>query len=249
MPRLVERAHLRGFLHCHTSASDGSSSLREIAQSCQAAGYQYVGITGHSRAAAYAGDLSIEDVRKQWQEIDALNTSRTGFQVLKGIESDILIDGALDDPDHVLAGFDFIIGSIHSRFSLSSDEMTQRVCHAMDSPYLTILGHPTGRLLLSREPYAIDLEQVFLKAAASGVAIEINADPHQLDLDRRALADARAHGVMITIGADAHNAAGLANVEFGVGIARKGGLGRDAILNCRDVGGFLAFAQARRGQL
>jgi DNA polymerase (family 10) len=245
VPRLVERADLRGFLHCHTSASDGSNSIAQIAEACQAAGYQYVGITDHSRAAAYAGGLSVEDVRKQWQEIDAINRTLSGFRVLKGIESDILADGTLDYPDDVLAGFDFVIGSIHSRFDLGREAMTERVCRAMESPYLTVLGHPTGRLLLSREAYPIDLDRVIAKAAETGVAIEINADPHRLDLDWRMLAAARARGVMISIGADAHNVAGLANVEFGVGIARKGGLGPDAILNCLGADGFIAFARAR----
>jgi DNA polymerase (family 10) len=247
VPRLLEAGDLRGFLHCHTSASDGSNSVRDIAEACRAAGYTYAGITDHSRAAAYAGGLAIDDIRRQWDEIDAVNATLDGFRVLKGIESDILVDGALDYPDDVLAGFDFIIGSIHSRFNLSRAEMTERVCRAMASPWFTILGHPTGRLLLSREPYQIDLEQVFDTAAAAGVAIEINADPHRLDLDWRVLADARARGVMISIGADAHNLAGLANVAFGVGIARKGGLGPDDVLNCRDAEGFLAFARARRG--
>ena len=245
VPRLLERGDLRGFLHCHTNASDGSNTIPQIVAACQAAGYQYVGITDHSRAAAYAGGLSVEQIHAQWAEIDAINSTLTGCRVLKGIESDILVDGTLDYPDDVLAGFDFIIGSIHSRFNLSRDEMTQRVCRAMESQYLTIIGHPTGRLLLSREPYAIDLEQVCDQAAATGVAIEINADPHRLDLDWRVLADARARGSTISIGADAHNVAGLANVEFGIGIARKGGLGPDTILNCRDADGFLAFARRR----
>jgi DNA polymerase (family 10) len=245
VPRLVERSDMRGFLHCHTSASDGSNSITQIAEACQAAGYEYVGITDHSRAAAYAGGLSVENVRKQWQEIDAINEQLSGFRVLKGIESDILADGALDYPDDVLAGFDFVIGSIHSRFNLSRDEMTDRVCRAMDSRYLTILGHPTGRLLLAREAYPIDLDRVMTRAGETGVAIEINADPHRLDLDWRMLAGARARGVMISIGADAHNVAGLANVEFGMGVARKGGLGPDAILNCRDADGFVAFARKR----
>ncbi|MES1259868.1 MAG: DNA polymerase/3'-5' exonuclease PolX [Gemmatimonadota bacterium] len=246
VPVLLERAQLRGFLHCHTTASDGTNSVQQIADACRAAGYQYAGITDHSRAAAYAGGLSVDDLRKQWDEIDALNARLSGFRLLKGIESDILVDGALDYPDEVLAGFDFVIGSIHSRFNLSRVEMTERVCRAIENPYLTILGHPTGRLLLSREPYQIDLEQVFDRAAANGVAIEINADPHRLDLDWRVLADARSRGVMISIGADAHNLAGLANIDFGVGIARKGRLGPDDILNTRDLDGFLAFAQARR---
>ncbi len=245
VPRLVERADLRGFLHCHTSASDGSNSIAQLAEACQAAGYQYVGITDHSRAAAYAGGLSIENARKQWQEIDAINEALAGFRVLKGIESDILADGTLDYPDDLLAGFEFVIGSIHSRFDLGREEMTERVCRAMESPYLTILGHPTGRLLLSREAYPIDLDRVIAKAAETGVAIEINADPHRLDLDWRMLAAARARAVMISIGADAHNVAGLANVDFGVGVARKGGLGPDAILNCLDAEAFVAFARGR----
>lgn len=245
VPSLVEFKDLRGFLHCHTSASDGTNTIQQLADACQAAGYEYLGITDHSRAAAYAGGLSPDEIRRQWEAIDLINGTLSGFRVLKGIESDILADGALDYPDDLLAGFDFVIGSIHSRFNLSRDEMTERVCRAMDSRYLTILGHPTGRLLLSREPYPIDLDRVFDKAAATGVAIEINADPHRLDLDWRVLGDARARGVMISIGADAHNLAGLANVDFGVGIARKGGLGPDAVLNCRDVGGFLAFARGR----
>jgi DNA polymerase (family 10) len=246
VPDLVELPDMLGFLHCHTSASDGSNSVEQIAHACHAAGYRYAGITDHSRAAAYAGGLSVDAVHRQWDEIDGVNATLSGFRILKGIESDILADGALDYPDEVLAGFDFIIGSIHSRFNLARDEMTDRVCRAMDSPYLTILGHPTGRLLLSRDAYPIDLDRVIGKAAATGVAIEINADPHRLDLDWRQLAEARQRGVMISIGADAHNIAGLANVEFGVGIARKGGLGPDHILNCRDAAGFLAFARARR---
>lgn len=246
VPRLLERGDLKGFLHCHTTYSDGSNSAAEIAAACRAEGYAYVGITDHSKAAAYAGGLGPEELRKQWAEIDALNASDPGIRVLKGIESDILIDGALDYPDELLAGFDFVIGSIHSRFNLSEREMTDRVCRALESPYMAILGHPTGRLLLSREPYPIDLDRVFEVAAAHRVAIEINADPHRLDLDWRVLARAKAAGVTISIGADAHNLAGLANVEFGVGIARKGGLGPDDILNCRDADGFLAFARARR---
>ena len=246
VPGLVERADLRGFLHCHTSASDGTNSVAEIAEGCRAAGYQYVGITDHSRAAAYAGGLSVDDLRKQWDEIDRINAASSGIRVLKGIESDILADGSLDYPDDTLAGFDFVIGSVHSRFNLSGDEMTERVCRAMDSKYLSILGHPTGRLLLSREAYQIDLDRVFAKAAATGVALEINADPHRLDLDWRVLGQARACGVTISIGADAHNLAGLANVEFGVGVARKGGLGPEAILNCRNVDAFMAFAGGRR---
>ena len=246
VPELVEEKDLLGFLHCHTVASDGRNTVEELAIACREAGYKYLGITDHSRAAAYAGGLAPDEVRQQWDEIDEINDRMPGFRVLKGIESDILVDGALDYPDDVLAGFDFIIGSVHSRFNLSRDEMTARVCAAMTSPYLTILGHPTGRLLLSREPYALDMDRVFAAAAAEHVAIEINADPHRLDLDWRVLADARHAGVTISIGADAHNVAGLGHVPFGVGIARKGGLGPKDILNCRTAKQLLAFARARR---
>ncbi len=246
VPVLLTRGSMRGFLHCHTTYSDGSNSAAELAAACRDAGYQYLGITDHSRAAAYAGGMTPDDLKRQWDEIDALNATNPGVRVLKGIESDILADGNLDYPDDILAGFDFIIASIHSRFNLSEAEMTERVCRAMASPYMTILGHPTGRLLLAREAYPIDLDRVFEVAAANRVAIEINADPHRLDLDWRVLARAREAGVMISIGADAHNIAGLANVDYGIGIARKGGLGPDDVLNCRDVDGFLAFAAQRR---
>lgn len=246
VPALLERSDLRGFLHCHTNYSDGTPTVAQLAEACRASGYEYVGITDHSRAAAYAGGLTPDDLQRQWDEIDEVNASGPGLRVLKGIESDILADGALDYPDQVLAGFDFVIASVHSRFTMSEQEMTDRVCRAMTCPYMTILGHPTGRLLLAREAYAIDLDRVFETAAANGVAIEINADPHRLDLDWRVLGRARAAGVTISIGADAHNVGGLGYVDYGVGIARKGGLGAADILNSRGVDAFLEFAAGRR---
>jgi DNA polymerase (family X) len=212
------------------------------------AGYEYVGITDHSRAAAYAGGLSIDDLHRQWAEIDVVNAELEGFRILKGIESDILVDGSLDYPDEVLAGFDFIIASIHSRFTMTEAEMTARILRALDNPYLTILGHPTGRLLLSRDPYPLDLDAVLQRAAQNGVAIEINADPQRLDLDWRVLRRARELGVMISIGSDAHTVAGIDNVEFGVGVARKGALAPGDVLNTRSVEEFLAFARARTGR-
>jgi DNA polymerase (family 10) len=247
IPALIGRGDLQGFLHCHTVASDGSNTVEELARACLAAGYAWAGITDHSKTAAYAGGLSADDLARQADEIDVLNQRIEGIRILKGIEADILVDGALDYDDSVLSRLDFVIGSIHSRFNLDRDTMTARMLAAIDNPYLTILGHPTGRLLLSRDPYAIDMERVIEKAGAAGVAIEINADPHRLDLDWRLLRQARAAGVMISIGADAHNVAGLANVEFGIGIARKGWLTAADVLNARAVDGFLAFARARRG--
>ena len=247
-PRLLEPGDLTGFLHCHTGWSDGTLGIEELAVACRDAGYSYVGLTDHSKSAAYAGGLSVESLERQWAEIDAVNARLSGVTVLKGIEADILADGRLDYDDATLARFDFVIGSIHSRFAMSEAEMTARILRAIESPWLTILGHPTGRLLLSREPYPLDLEQVFMKAAAHGAAIEINADPHRLDLDWRVLPRAQGLGVTISIGSDAHNRGGIANMGWGVGIARKAGLTRDDVLNTRSAEGFLEFARARKTQ-
>jgi DNA polymerase (family 10) len=246
LPTLLEQEGLQGFLHCHTEYSDGSNTVADLARGVRDAGYAWVGITDHSQSAAYAGGLSPASLVRQREEIARVRATMPGFGILHGVEADILADGRLDYDDEVLARLDFVIGSIHSRFNLGGPEMTARVLAALDNPYLSILGHPTGRLLLSRDAYAIDLEAIFEKAGALGVAIEINADPHRLDLDWRVLRSARKHGVMISIGADAHNLAGLANVAFGVGVARKGWLGPGEILNTRDAEGFLAFARARR---
>ena len=246
LPALLERQQLRGLLHCHTNYSDGSNTVEEVALACQAEGYSYVGLTDHSQAAAYAGGLRGEDLARQAEEVDAVNAKLDGIRVLKGIEADILVDGRIDYDDAVLGQLDFVIASIHSRFNLSAKEMTSRVLAAMDNRHVTIIGHPTGRLLLSRDPYGIDLDAVFAKAATSGVAMEINADPHRLDLDWRVLRRARELGVTISIGADAHNVSGIANVEYGVGMARKGWLGAADILNARSMDEFLAFTRARR---
>jgi DNA polymerase (family 10) len=247
LPRLIERGDLAGFLHCHTTYSDGSTSVEELALACREAGYSYVGLTDHSKAAAYAGGLTPEELARQADEIDAVNARLSGVRVLKGIEADILATGELDYEDAVLSRLDFVIGSIHSRFGLTRDEMTARMLAAMDNRYLTIIGHPTGRLLLSRDPYPLDLQAVFAKAARTGVAIEINADPHRLDLDWRLLRQARDSGVMISIGADAHNIPGIRYVDYGVAIARKGWLTAEDVLNTRPVEGFLAYAAKRRG--
>jgi DNA polymerase (family 10) len=246
LPRLVERSDLRGLLHCHTTYSDGANSVAELAEACGALGYAYVGITDHSEAAAYAGGLSAERVTRQHEEIDAWNRASPGLRILKGIEADILADGTLDYQPGVLDRFDFVIGSVHSRFELDEPTMTERVLRAMADRHLTVLGHPTGRLLLSRDPYSIDLRRVIARAAEAGVAIEINGDPQRLDLDWRLCREARDAGVAISIGTDAHSLAGLANAELGVGIARKGWLEAKDILNTRDAEGFLEHAKARR---
>ena len=243
LPRLLERGHLLGFLHCHTTYSDGSNSVEQLARACRDAGYRYIGITDHSQSAAYAGGLREEDLARQWDEIDEANTRLDGIRILKGVEADILQDGALDYPSHVLDRLDFVIGSVHSRFNLDAAGMTARVLRALDDPRLTILGHPTGRLLLSRDPYQLDMDAVIQRAAERGVALEINGDPHRLDLDWRLLPAVKAAGGMVSIGADAHGIAGIEYVDYGVGIARKGGLGAEDVLNTRSVDEFLRFAR------
>jgi len=246
LPALLTLADIRGVLHCHSHYSDGKASIGEMAQAAKERGWSYIGITDHSQAAFFAGGLSREAVRAQHDEIDELNATLDGFRVLKGIEADILADGRVDYGDELLDEFDFVVGSIHSRFSMDRTTMTDRVLRALDDPRLTILAHPTGRLLLSREPYALDVEAVLEKAAALGVAVELNADPHRLDLDWRHLQTAKRLGVTIEIGPDAHSARGLDNMEVGVGIARKGWLERADVLNARSADDVVAFARARR---
>jgi len=246
LPRLVTRSDLRGLVHCHSLYSDGTDTLPALADACRAAGYEYLGLTDHSVAAAYAGGLGEAKVQRQHEEIDALNRGPGGFRILKGIEADILADGALDYTSELLDRFDFVIGSVHSRMEQDGPTMTQRVLRAMDDPHLSVLGHPTGRLLLARDPYPIDMHAVIARAAERGVAIEINGDPHRLDLDWRLCAEARAAGVSIVVGADAHSLAGLDNAEWGLGIARKGGLEAGDILNTLDAEGFLDHARKRQ---
>lgn len=245
LPSLLEQRDLKGLLHCHTNYSDGATTVAEWAEAARAEGYAWIGITDHSESSAFAGGLRVEDVARQHAEIDAVNRRSSDFRVLKGVEADILADGSLDYGPAVLERFDFVIASIHTRFGMSEAQMTERVLRALDDPRTTILGHPTGRLLLAREPYAIDLERVLQRAAERGVAIEVNADPHRLDLDWRVVRRARELGVAIAIGADAHSVAGMANVAMGVGIARKGWLTAEDVLNTSDAETFVAHARRR----
>jgi DNA polymerase (family X) len=232
LPSLVERADLTGTFHCHSDWSDGGATLAEMAAAAQARGMQYLGIADHSRSAAYAGGLSIERVREQWAEIDGLN-KRFGskFHLFKGTECDILADGSLDYPDELLDGFDYVVASVHSIFNLPRDEMTKRIVRALSNPRVTMLGHPTGRLLLARDGYNLDLDAVIDAAAAAGTMIEINANPHRLDLDAIHCRRARQKGVMIVINPDAHSVGGLDDLEYGVSVARRGWLCKDDVWN------------------
>ncbi len=246
LPVLLEMRDIRGVLHCHSTYSDGTASIEEMALAARARGWSYIGISDHSKAAHYAGGLSLEAVAHQHEEIDRLNASLEGIRVLKGIEADILADGRLDYHDTVLDRFEYVIGSIHSRFKMQGAAMTERVLRALDDPRLTILAHPTGRLLLSRDPYDLDLDAVMEKAAARGVALELNADPHRLDLDWRYCRVAMQRGVTISIGPDAHSVGDLDYMAIGVRLARKAWLEAGDVLNSLDAEAVLARGRRRR---
>ena len=231
LPSLLEPGDIQGVLHCHSQYSDGASTIAEMAGAARARGWSYLGVSDHSQSAFYAGGLSRDAITAQHEEIDRLNASLDGFRILKGIEADILACGRVDYDGETLDQFDYVIASIHSRFRMDQAQMTERVLKALDDPHLTILGHPTGRLLLTREPYAIDMDAVLEKAGETGVAVELNADPHRLDLDWRLCRTAKERGVLVEIGPDAHSTHGLDNIELGVGIARKGWLEAEDVLN------------------
>ena len=232
LPRLVELGDLAGTFHCHTDWSDGGASIEEMADAARSAGLAYLGIADHSRSAGYAGGLGLDRVEAQWAAIDDLNR-RLGpnFRLYKGTECDILADGSLDYPDEVLAGFDYVVASVHSLFGLTREAMTARIVRAVRHPAVTMLGHATGRLLLARDGYKVDLDAVIDAAAETGTWIEINANPHRLDLDDVHCRKAKARGVRLVINPDAHATAGLADLEYGIGVARRAGLGPADVVN------------------
>jgi DNA polymerase (family X) len=246
---LPELSDIKGILHAHSTWSDGSNSIAEMAQACIDRGYQYLGLTDHSRTASYAGGLSVERVYDQWREIDGLNDDfakkRINFRVFKGIESDILPDGSLDYPDDVLAGFDFVIASVHSSLDLPEDKMTERFLRAIQNPYTCIIGHPTGRLLLKREGSKIDMPRIIEAAAAANTAIEINASPWRLDLDWRWGKKASSVSLYTAICPDAHSTDGLDDAKYGISIARKSGFSRNMVLNTKNADALLQWFSSK----
>jgi DNA polymerase (family 10) len=248
LPNVVQKEDIKGIFHVHSHYSDGISGIAELAAEAKALGYGYIGISDHSQSAFYAQGLKKDDILRQHQEIDRLNSALDGFRILKGIEVDILPDGSLDYPDDLLATFDFVIAAVHSRFSMNKDEMTRRIIDALDNPYVTVLAHPTGRLLLSRQEYPLNMEKILEKAAEKGVYMEINANPHRLDLDWRLCKIGKDLGVKFVIGTDAHDLDSLRFSVYGVWMAQKGWLEKGDILNCLDYHELEGMLRAARRQ-
>ena len=248
LPRLLEQENLRGTFHCHTVASDGHNTLEEMAAAADELGLEYLGIAEHSKSSTQAHGIDATKLRAQIAAIRKLNKKLDGFRLFAGVECDVLRDGKLDFSDEILAELDFAVASIHSVFNLSEAEMTKRIIRAMENPFITILGHPTGRLLLKRDPYLVDLPAVLEAAAATGTWIELNAAAKRLDLDWRWWPLAKRKGVKCVINPDAHRTERLQDLWFGVGIARKGWLTKSDVMNCLPLGKIESALQAKRSK-
>jgi DNA polymerase (family 10) len=249
LPDLIETDNLRGTFHNHTVASDGRSTLAEMADAAQELGLQYLGIADHSKSSFQAHGLDADRLLAQVAEIRELNKTFGGhFKIFAGSEVDILKDGSLDFPDEVLAQLDYCVVSVHNVFNLPEPEMTARIIRAMENPYVTMLGHLTGRLLLSREGYAVDHAAIIEAAARTGTIIELNANPRRLDMDWRWWPLAREKGVKCAINPDAHHTTQLQFLHFGIGIARKGWLTRGDVVNTLPLGKIEAVLSAKRSR-
>lgn len=247
MPELVKDPDIAGILHAHTDRSDGVDTLETMAEATRSRGYQYFGVCDHSKSAHYAGGLRVEEIVEQQAVADAMNRKYgSAFQIFKGIESDILPDGSLDYPDDVLARFDFIVASVHGQFKMDRAAQTECIIRAVSNPYTTILGHMTGRQLLRRPGYDIDIEKVLAVCAEHGVAVEINANPWRLDLDWRWHGTALRLGCMMSINPDAHSTREINLTHWGVEMARKGGVPKERVLNCLKKEEFAEYLVNRR---
>ncbi len=235
LPKLIEATDLKGILHNHSKYSDGMNTLAQMANRCRELGYSYFGICDHSQSAFYANGMKPETVLEQQLEIDELNNKMTPFKIFKGIESDILNDGSLDYKKEILETFDFVVASIHSNLKMDQEKATARLLKAIENPFTTILGHPTGRLLLSREGYPIDHKKIIEACAANGVAIELNAHPYRLDIDWTWIPYCIDKGVLISINPDAHETEGLLDLHWGTAAARKGMLTKETCLNAMNL--------------
>lgn len=235
---LIEEKDIRGVIHSHTTYSDGQNTLEQMAHAAKDKGYEYILITDHSKAAFYANGLKEERVHQQLDEIDMINSRMDGFKIFKGIESDILNNGDLDYEEDILRQFDVIIASVHSNLKMDEDKANKRLIKAIENPYTKILGHPTGRLLLSREGYPIDHKKIIDACASNGVVMELNANPNRLDMDYKWIPYAVEKGVLISINPDAHSIKGIDDIRWGVAAARKGGLLSSECLNTKDLKAF-----------
>ena len=249
LPELVTDSDIAGILHAHTDRSDGVDTLETMAEATRSRGYQYFGVADHSKSAHYAGGLSVEEIAEQQAEADALNRKYgDAFRIFKGIELDILPDGSLDYPDDVLKRFDFIVASIHGQFKKDRAAQTERIIRAVSNPYTTILGHMTGRQLLRRPGYDIDIEKVLTACAENDVAVEINANPWRLDLDWRWHDTALRLGCIMSINPDAHSTREIDLTHWGVEMARKGGVSKERVLNCLSKNELAEYLERRLDQ-
>jgi len=249
LPKLIEKENLRGTFHCHTIASDGHNTLEEMAEAAQELGLEYLGIADHSRSSVQGHGIDAEKLFEQVTAIRKLNKNFEGFRLFAGIECDVLRNGSLDFPDEILSQLDYVVASVHSVFNLGESEMTQRVIRALENRFVTILAHPTGRLLLKRDSYDIDIPAVLDVAARTGTWIELNAAPKRLDLDWRWWPLAKQKGVKCVINPDAHRTARLQDLWFGIGIARKGWLTKDDVVNCLPLGEIQNALRSKRETL
>jgi len=246
LPTLIEWQNLRGTFHCHTTASDGRASLDEMAEAARELGLQYLGIADHSKSSYQASGLDEDRLLIQLGQIKKLNEDQEGFRLFSGTECDIKKDGTLDFSDEILSQLDYVVASVHASFTLSEKEMTDRIIKAMSNPYVTMLGHLTGRLLLTREPYKVNIPAIIEAAAETGTIIELNANSRRLDMDWRWWPLAKEKGVKCAINPDAHSTAGIQDLIFGVGIARKGWLSKSDVVNTLPLGQIEKILTAKR---